>query len=207
MEHGRKHFDRVFIVSTPDDVDTAHVAIAWMCELFTTNAFSENPVCPFAKDRAIVEALKYLGPCGWTLLMDADILLPDSIQWPELNPRFLYSARRRMCLGLEPGKDWNQYPVLKDIVFAGYFQLFHSDDPNLQPWPNYPTERLVWYSDTVFQDRWPPNQKRWLPFEVMHIGDPPRQNWLGRSEEAKQRLRLMLRDPNNIKWKSKWLPT
>lgn len=205
LTHCRRHIDDVLVVTTPEDTDTQRTAWSFGCCTHQTDAFYRDPESPFAKDAATVDALKSLGKCGWTLLMDADILMPETVEWPDLNQRCLYSARRRMCRGLNYARDWSQYPYQRDIVFAGYFQLFHSDDPNLEPWPNYPVTKPVWYSDTIFQDMWPPAQKKLLPFDVLHIGDPPRLNWLGRSDEARDKLQAMLRQPHNFLWRSKWV--
>ena len=205
LSQNAKHFGDVLVVTDTNDQETAEVARSVPnADLFRTEVFHADQERPFSKDHAINEALEYLGPCGWTLLLDADILLPDKLQWPELSQRSLYGAHRRMCRGLSPNDNWKCYRVQPDVVMAGYFQLFHSDDPRVQPWPNYPTERLTWYSDTVFQDRWPPNAKHWLSFDVLHIGDPPGQNWLGRSEEAREQLKQLRRNPDNTRWQSKW---
>ena len=204
LPRNRRHFDRVLVVTTPTDDVTIALAKIHNCECLQTTVFSQNDTSWFAKDAATVEGLRQLGPDGWTVLLDADIVLPQDMVMPDLEIGNLYAPRRRMCQTLDSAPDWLCYPVQRDIVFAGYCQLFHSSDPNVQPWPNYPIERLVWYSDTLFQDRWPPAKKVWLPFEVLHIGDPPRRNWCGRSPKAREHLQQLLRDPKNSKWSSTW---
>jgi len=204
LPRNAKHFEQVVVVSTHEDRATAEVVRhVHNADLIVTDAFYRDGAL-FAKDLAIVEGLRMMGGSHWITLLDADILLPDPLPMPTLGIGTLYGARRRMCPTTEPLSEWAFYPRQPDRIFAGYFQLFHSDDPNVQPWPNYPIDPKPWYSDTIFQDRWPPEKKHWLPFDVLHIGDPPRQNWLGRSPGAREQLRAILANPENTHWRSRW---
>jgi len=204
LPRNRKHFDRVLVITSPRDTATCNLAKENHASYLQTDAFSSSHVTGFAKDAAIRQGLQQLGPVGWIMHLDADILLPDALPMPDLEVGTLYGAKRRLCSGWTFSKDWAQYPYQPDSIMAGYCQLYHSSDPNVQPWPNYPVEKLVWYSDTVFQDRWPPERKVWLPFDVLHIGDPPRQNWCGRSLDAQKQLANLLGKPANLRWRSKW---
>jgi hypothetical protein len=180
--YNHHHFEQVLVVSSPGDVGTRAVAERYdNARLFTTDAFYRNGAY-FNKGAAIELALRVLGNCGWILLWDADILMPKEMKL-EVEPGYLYSPHRRLVKDPRVWTikdDWTRYPMIGDCEFAGYFQLFHTDDPVLKQRPWYPTG---WNNasgcDTEFQNKWPADHKIRLPFEVLHLGSISG-NWCGR---------------------------
>lgn len=179
------HFDRILVVTSPTDrltpevVDGVHNA-----RLFVTDAFYRDGA-DFNKGRAIEEGLTRLGHTGWLCHFDADILMPDVLDLSGIRPGNLYTPRRRELA--EPQKwaevkDWSKLPRIHDLEHAGFFQLFHADDPVLKTRPWYSINwRHAAGSDSEFQQKWPPRKKIWLPFDVLHLGTPGPANWFGRS--------------------------
>jgi hypothetical protein len=55
----------------------------------------------------------------------------------------------------------------------GYSQIFHADDEALgtPPWHDITLPNCA-KGDSLFQARWPLSRKVWLPFKVLHIGEP-----------------------------------
>lgn len=181
------HLSSCLVVTHPDDDKTQQVAKAAGAQLLLTDAFQRNGA-KFNKGLAIEEGLTQLGRGGWTLVWDADTLLPAKICWPTLEPGRLYGAARRM---LENPKDWHadldwsQLPVRNTPPFMGYCQLFHMSDKVLQFQPWYPVDWThAGGCDTHFRNKWPRRHWTPLPFEVLHIG-PTHANWAGRSSERR----------------------
>lgn len=183
-----RFFDSILVITTPEDEATqevvAHVPNA---RCYTTQVFFERNAV-FNKGAAIEEGFDILGRLGWFVVMDADIILPGGFPWLPAAPGYLYSPFRRMMadppipLVIPPEEAWKQFPLHpQQMEFAGFFQMFHGDDPVLQSRPWYPTEwKHAGGCDSEFQAKWPAERKRRLPFEVLHIG-PAGVNWLGRA--------------------------
>ena len=196
LPHSRKHFDRLVVVTTHEDAATADVARTWNCDVLRTDAFYRDEAL-FNKGAAISEGLAMLGQHGWTVLFDADVIMPDDIAIPNIQEGYVYSPRRRMCVdpdAWDGGMDWAQFPVYRDAEkeFAGYFIAFYSADQHAQPWPNYPTNWKMANCDSDFHNRWPDARKIRPSFHVLHLGQAGI-NWAGRSTEARHRQRDLMR--------------
>jgi hypothetical protein len=183
----RKHFSRVLVVTTPDDRKSQQVAMDNDAEVYCTDAFYRNEAS-FNKGLAVEEGWDQIGRSGWLVGMDADIVLPDRLPIRDIRPGFLYGAHRRMLADprkLSTDLDWS---VLQDMPFEraeseipGYFQLFHAEDAalSIRPWVGINWRHAGGY-DSEFQGRWPRDRKKWLGFEVLHLGLPG-ENWCGRT--------------------------
>jgi hypothetical protein len=149
---------------------------------FATDLFYRDGAV-FNKGRALERGLEELGRFGWVAIVDADILLPRRFETGTVEPGCLYCPRRRIVrdLGQWTGEtDWSCFPQVPDAEHAGYFQLFHCGDPVLSRTPWYGVHwKHAGRCDSDFQRRWAPEKRRWMPFEVLHLGEEAA-NWMGR---------------------------
>lgn len=203
LPHNREFFSEVLVVSIDSDKKTHQVCADNDVPVYCTDAFyRKNAV--FNKFAALEEGLDVLGRKDWMLILDSDILIPKLR--PAFTPREgnLYTPHRRIWDPLP-----NEVPeerlwrtkrrTLANEEFAGYFQLFHANDPVLGPAPWHETN-WTWAggADTFFNLKWPANKKVRPPFEVLHLG-PPFSNWAGRTnafldgtvpEDAQKRIEI-----------------
>lgn len=165
LPHNLKHFGRTLVVTDPCDVFTAEVCARYQVPILTTDVFFRNAA--FNRGAAINEAIRELRDAiGWLLVLDADILIDHPIE-EELQPGFLYGARRR-CVELN-GLRQDSVPMA-DTVPYGYFQLFHATDPVPQA-KGYPTNwSHAGGSDETFAGYWEPERRKFLGQVVRHIG-------------------------------------
>lgn len=178
-------FNKWLIVTSPHDKHTPQLAkAAPNVEVFATDAFYRDGAA-FNKGLAMEEGLDRLGREGWLLILDADIVLPRAVPWSMARIGNLYSPPRRILADPRAWRadlDWYKLPrhhYMKE--FAGYFQLFHANDPVLK-------DKRPWYGtswkhaggcDAVFQSLWSTDRKIRPDFEVLHLGEAD-QNWCGR---------------------------
>lgn len=168
--------DSITIVTTMRDYATAQLAIAYDTAIYITDSFYKDGAY-FNKGRAMQEARAGLpvGEEDWHLFFDADIVPPShwqAVVERETVPGMLYGANRL---------DENGRRV-PDGEIAGFFQLFHSQDPKAQSPLDCHWLHAGNY-DTNFQARWDPRERVCLPLTVQHIG-PVGRNWCGVGNEA-----------------------
>ena len=204
LPRNAKHFEQITVITAPHDAHTTMVANETPnAQVFVTNAFYTHGA-KFNKGLAIEQGLDILGREGWLATLDVDIVLPPAltIDGP-LDKTCLYGARRRMLL--DPSDyhgqaDWTDYPLAPDGEIPGCFQLFHADAPALteKPWFGTDWTHAGGY-DSVFEAKFRPDNTRWLPFEILHLGIDGA-NWYGRvsprlddapTRNQKQHLRNM----------------
>ena len=183
-------FREIVVVTSPADERTQTLVERQdgvKVKLHVTDAFYRNGDV-FNKGSALSEGLAAMEMHGWIAIMDADIVLPKSMQEFEPWVGCLYSPYRRMapmCLAVPPENEWRQLPLGDEAInreFAGYCQIFHRHDPTApQSPPFYPTN---WSTargcDTDFWRRWSPDRLIRPDWEVLHLGDS-RKNWNGRT--------------------------
>ena len=206
LPENARHFEKVIVVTALQDVETIKIVQgvenAW---LWVTDAFTRDGAM-FNKGRALEEGLRLLKPQGWTVIFDADTLMPDAMDFSQIEPGNLYSPYRRLLAAvglLADAPRWEKFeegPEKRTGEFGGYFFLFHAEDPVLKTRPWYPTRWThAGGSDTEFAEKWPAERRKRLPFEVLHMG-PLGQNWCGRHtamadgkepERAEQRRRAI----------------
>jgi hypothetical protein len=185
LHRNAKHFERILVVTDWRDADTFAVAMSVPnAEIFQTSAFYEGAGAVFRKWLALERGLDELGRTGWICVLDADILLPDNLDLRPCVPGFLYSPYRRMLIdpaGYRDDLAWDGLNRAPDGEFAGYFQLFHADDPLLGTEPWYQTEwKHAGGADSFFQAKWPRKRRIRLPYDVLHLGQDG-VNWCGRT--------------------------
>lgn len=209
LPHTVPQFQQITVITSPDDLETKHIAGEAGAECYLTSAWKRNGV-PFNKASALNEWLDSIdvrNPDQWILTLDADILLPPNLRtfFDKLDPRGLYSMPRRMC---ETQSKWNDFvaghrkwetftinipPVINGLVWggrptnnpaalSGYFQLWNPlFSSGLKRFPEMPTAKGY---DVDFALSFPAAMRRFLfPADVLHLG-PSKVNWAGRCSEA-----------------------
>lgn len=181
LAYNRHHFDRFLVVTHPDDHPTIDAAERCDAEVLLTTVFYEKGAA-FNKWAALEAGIEWAGRKGWMVVMDADIMMPVSPPAWNPKPGNLYTPKRRILKELEyiPAEPyWPRQKVIHE-EHAGYFQMFHADDPVLISKPWFPSN-FAWAgtADTLFQQRWAESRKLRPPFEVLHLGEV-HQNWAGR---------------------------
>lgn len=197
----RKHFTTVTIVTSKDDARNVRpLCDEHDCSMFVTDSFYANGA-RFNKWLALEEGIasspywkhpvNELVEPRWLCIMDADVCWPShavDILARILRPGYLYSPLRRMCptIGpdVPPEDEWRQFPVHRNVgEWAGYTQIFRSDDPVLGPIPWHQTNwKHAGGADSFFQGRWPSERKVRPGFDVLHLGEAG-ENWYGRTTE------------------------
>lgn len=176
IENWKRGLDSLTVVTTPEDADTLRLCESWDVKVFTTNAFFDDGA-KFNKGKAMSLAFDAGTWPDWVLFFDADIVPPPT--WREeaeaANPQIgcLHGASRV----LEEG--WQ----LHDGELAGWFNLFHSTDPNAQVRPIVDTHwSHAGCYDSYFARRWFRDEQVILPIQMTHQGLPG-QNWCGRGND------------------------
>lgn len=186
----RRHFDRLVVVTSPDDAET----LAFCAREGLEAVLVEGPFhAAWGKWRHVNAGLEALGVEGWVVVMDADLLLPchfrERLEAQELEPGFLHglSGRRivesraafEVLAGCEP---W-EAEVVRPRSVLGYFNLFHA-----ATLPNRYAERLpgegtgdaspLGHDDGRFYAMFGRSRSRVLPFTGLHLGQKA-VNWAG----------------------------
>jgi hypothetical protein len=206
----RSMFNRMVVVTTPDDTATQAVCERYDVECVKTDAFYANGDV-FAKGRGINAGLERLTLKGWVLHMDADIYLPPKtrgiLDRLPLDPQKLYGADRLMCpspaafagyLDAPPPiqSDWvfvraEAFPVGVRIaqymergggyVPIGYWQLWNPSGSGVSRYPE--THGTAARTDFQLGTSWPRERRELLPeIIVIHLESAPGMalNWEGR---------------------------
>lgn len=181
MERWVRSLASLTIVTDTKDDATAELAEAHGCRVFRTNVFYEHGAT-FNKGAAMELARQQMPWHDWVLFFDADII-PEP-NWrtaaePWLKAGNLYSARRLDAPTVEDIDAPGLRPIAGDGIGVGYFQLFHTSDPQVQQTPLLDT---CWQHagnyDNAFMHRWSAKERHLLPIRLVHVG--PRDNWWGR---------------------------
>jgi hypothetical protein len=188
LPYNRHHFDRVTVVTTPEDYRTCNVCSEWQTGVHCTRAFYARGAS-FNKWAALEEGLDTLGRKGWLCILDADVLLPKDadLTGGRLRPGLLYGPLRRnldnppIPFTVPPEERWGEYPLHRVLhEWSGYCQVFHASDPHLGAPPWHQTDwRHAGGADSFFQAKWQPHERVRFPWQVLHIGLGGA-NWCGR---------------------------
>lgn len=202
-------FDRLVVVTSPDDRETLQVAKFFHVESLATDCmFEDNQV--FNKGKAVNAGLEHVRFGGWVVQLDVDIVLPpqarDVLEHVDLCEQFLYGVDRVMCPSYEAWQKYmaNPEPLYENgwvypppfpldgrlysqedrgYVPIGFFQLFHRE-ANLGD-PVYPTEfDTAAGSDMAFARKFPRTHRHLLPeLYALHLqteDSTHAANWQGR---------------------------
>lgn len=187
-----RHFESIAVVTSSADVPTQRLAQELDCPCFVTDSFYDDGA-DFNKWKALEEGLDRFGRKGWLCLLDADVIWPSNPVLPELEVNKLYGPYRRLLpdyAGTIPEESgWDSLPQHPNVgEIAGYSQIFHADAPALGPPPWHEINwRHAGCADSFFQQRWKPENRVRLDWDVLHLGESGK-NWCGRSPEARRKL-------------------
>lgn len=182
LDYNRHHFEEVMVVTTFEDQKTIDLAHKYNCWAYRTNAFYRDGAA-FNKYAGMNEGLQRLAAnkSFWLCVMDADILLPEKIDWTFLETMRLYTPLRRMMPGFHnhvpPEHLWWQFPIHpQQKEWAGYCHIFHTQGKI----PQYPDNwKHAGGADSEFQARWDTYHKFRPSWTCLHLGEN-RKNWGGR---------------------------
>lgn len=201
------HFDRVVVVTTPEDKATQRVCEFWHVECIQESRFTDN--ASFCKGAGINTGLYALGKKGWVLHMDADIVLPPTfrshVNHGQLNTHHIYGADRFMVKSFEEWEQFISFPRLQheaDIfvhtheftmgqriykpeeygyIPIGYFQLWHNDS-GIQSYPE--NHQTAARGDMIFSLYWDRAHRSLLPEVICYHLESEEvamgTNWCGR---------------------------
>lgn len=202
------HFERLVVVTRPDDHNTKSLCQKYSVECVETECFQDEGDA-FNKGRGINLGLGHLRGLGWILHLDADIVLPhrfrDLLYRARLEKDHLYGADRVNVYGYDR---WEQlksarghyasryfidapkeHPLGARIVHfehgytpIGYFQLWHRSANRRYPIHQGNAE----HTDVLFSAQWPRAKRVLLPEVIVYhleSGHGPVEmgkNWNGR---------------------------
>lgn len=219
LPRNMRHMTECVVVTSHEDKRTINLASdVPSVRTFCTDAFYRQGA-KFNKGWAMEEGLDVLGRDGWILIWDADIILPENMNFGELDKETLYGCPRKILKDVKqyvPGMSWlNQVPTQGterspvgwessyDPGYPGYFHLFHTSANALVNTPWYDPKYVhAGGCDAAFSRKF--RKKCKLPIEVLHLG-PRDTNWMGRvseridgdsipeAEDRKQELEKMFR--------------
>ena len=189
LDQHRGNFDKVLVVTTPEDAATQNVAAAYSCDVHITSAFYTDGAT-FNKGAALWDAIAAAEPLRcWMVVFDSDIIMPTILdQWVSKYAKVgtLYVPHRIMVPVdkvddlLSERVALSCFKVNGELEYAGYCQIFHTDDTHLSiPWYCLNWRHAGGY-DSEFALRWPKTLRVRPPWQVIHIGDAGI-NWHGRT--------------------------
>lgn len=183
----KHHFDRVLVITHPEDEATLRVCSENQVDVLQTEMFHWKRA-HFNKWAAVEFGLDYIGKTGWITLLDADIMIPQVVQIRGLEIGKAYCPRKRAVprekrQWIRDETKWSRYRFedLREPPRA-HMLTFHADDPVLQRHPWF-TNIWRWCGtgDDTFVERWKSHNVVRPLFDVLHLGQR-RVNWCGRTE-------------------------
>ena len=182
-----RHFDKIVVVTASFDVNTqATISRYGMIEPHITDVFYEDGAV-FNKGAAVEEAITKLDPEKWTVIFDADIIMPRDLNLRDLDADTLYGPHRwnvpnkpaYYAAIATPNFNLTGLVKMGDKEFPGYFQLFHPGAAALKERPWYSTHwKHAGGCDSDFQAKFAKRVR--LDFPVLHLG-MVHTNWHGRA--------------------------
>jgi hypothetical protein len=186
----RQHFDKLIVVTSPEDKYTRRVCDHWQVRYKTTDAFRSR-WGEFWKGAGVNEGLAELDKDAWMVHLDADTVLPahfrQTIERADLDPSMIYGIDRAEFKSYE---DWAAYhgdpePQVQGgglfvhtghsgqtigtrVMFKqhggwipiGFFQMWHAESGQLR----YPEGgKNACAEDSDFAARWPRRKRGFIP--------------------------------------------
>ncbi len=116
LPHNRSLFDRMVVVTAPEDKDTRRVCEYWNVQCVLSDAF-ETRWGKFNKGRGINAGLGVLDRQDWLVHLDADIVLPpDSrkfLECAQLESDSIYGIDRHVVIGSQQWQKFLSLPLLQ----------------------------------------------------------------------------------------------
>jgi glycosyl transferase family 2 len=186
----KSHFDKIIVVTSPEDKDTPRICEYWRVPYHVTDAF-QSRWGQFAKGKGINEGLARLDRDAWICHMDADIALPpntrEALEQADLDPTMIYGIDRVECKSYE---DWarfignpepnvacngfmihtthSPFKLGTRVAFShsggyipiGFFQLWHADSGVKQYLEGHSDAGR---EDSHFTIQWPRRKRGFIP--------------------------------------------
>jgi hypothetical protein len=122
----KSQFDKIIIVTAPEDKDTPKLCEYWRVPYHVTDAFQSRWGC-FCKGIGINEGLAKLDRDAWMLQMDADIALPpnsrEALERMNLATDHIYGIDRVECKSY---LDWARFIAAPEPNVQGNGILIHT---------------------------------------------------------------------------------
>ncbi len=204
LPHNLAFLPSVTVVTSPRDTATMELARHLGADLFLTDAWHLGG--SLNKAHALNQWWFHsvaTAPQSWLMTLDADILLFDSVAGglADLNPKWLYGARRRMCpdeaalsdflsgkkalddfpldtIPVVGGKLWGHFPQQNQAGLSGFLQLWCP--AHATGLPQFPVSGSAEAYDTLFGLSFGEQSRGFLRMrDALHLG-PAEVNWHGR---------------------------
>ncbi len=208
LPHNRTMFDRMVVVTAPEDQATRRVCEFWNVQCHVSDCF-EARWGEFHKAKGINEGLALLAKDGWVMHLDADILCPpltrQLLETADLDPSCLYGFDRHVCRGHDQWRTFLAMPQLQHenevwihldkfplgtrlmmgkqgYIPIGFAQLWNPGVSGVSTYPDQHTTAAR--TDVQFAMKWPRSKRGFVPEVVMyHLesnGAEKGANWSGR---------------------------
>ena len=187
-----KHqFDRIVVVSAPEDKNTPRICDYWCVECHLTDEFNSR-WGGFQKGKAINSGLSKLALDGWVAHMDADVALPPNsrhaFEHAELDPTMVYGIDRVECKSYASwqrfignpernvdGGGWfihtthSPFPLATRVSFGaeggyvpiGFFQFWNPAGSGVSRYAE--GHDTAGREDSVFTAQWPRGKRGFIP--------------------------------------------
>jgi len=210
LPQNKIHFDRMVVVTSPEDRETQRVCEFYHVECVPTDALRSRWK-QFCKGAGINAGLGKLSKDDWVVHMDADIWLPPLsrrlLANANLAKRMIYGIDRFIVKGYKPWDDFlslpklqhecnsyihlnNSFPVGTRIMqdFAGgyvpigFFQMWNPKVSGISEYPEGHTS--AGREDTLFPQKWPRGLRGFIPevvgYHLESVDSGFGMNWNGR---------------------------
>jgi hypothetical protein len=132
LPHNKPHFDKLIVVTAPEDRQTQKVCDYWGVKYHATDAFNSR-WGDFKKGCGINEGLNLLDRTDWLLHLDADIVLPPNTRYvlerADLEPLMVYGVDRVMCPNWEAWQKFISAPEPHTEGNGFFINTVHSGFP------------------------------------------------------------------------------
>jgi hypothetical protein len=173
IKFNKKHFDRYIVATHPRDINTINICKRENVEIYLTESFYKDGA-KFNKGLVLSEVLRYGNINGWTVIHDADTVLPldmkSKLDLENMDIQKIYGCDRKF---IPTYQDWvdclsnrllfHKYDSLPGTA-CGFMQLFNTNsnafknNVNNNIYGSYPTAN---FCDIHFLYHWcpPPEPK------------------------------------------------
>jgi hypothetical protein len=186
----KPQFDRILVVTSPEDKKTQQVCAYWGVQAHVTDSF-QSRWGHFCKGSGINEGLALLDKDAWLCHLDADIALPPNARYAleraDLDTSMIYGIDRVMCPNWQawqrfisepqPHTEGNGFfintvhsgfPLGTRVAFdheggyipIGFFQLWHADS-GISKYVEGHSD--AGREDAVFPTQWPRRKRGFIP--------------------------------------------
>lgn len=211
LPHNKNLFDRIVVVTSPEDKETQRICEWNHVECVVTDAL-ETRWDRFCKGAGINAGLEKLSKDGWVVHLDADIWLPPltriMLQQADLDPSMLYGIDRFNVHSFELWREFVEAPKLQQenkgwvhlhafplgtrvtadsgYVPIGFFQLWN---PKVSGISSYPEgHKTAGREDWLFANQWPRSKRHLIPEIVGYHLESEKAamgaNWNGRQTKV-----------------------